>query len=385
MAPIDQHSALLASQASDGPRRQRVVMLLMVPLLAVALLLNGCGSPAQSTTNLYPTPNTHIARAKLISGVQQLEISTHLIEIEDTVSFVPSKSISPHVLFLLVNTLYEMADDGSDLHQVPMPAPCNVSLALSPDGQWIACDTQSGRVEVVSLAASPSAGQTAHAALQLAAPEPNASITSPAWSPDPTLWLLAAMERAADGCTLLLYHMAADFHHLDQVATLTLPNLLGAPFGGSGCPIGRLAWSPDSQFIALSVTHPPDATVFTLDLSTFVRQLRAEPSAVISGRITDPMITQFGKSGYAQPAWLHLSSDSVALLATNPLDESSIIRLDTQRQVQDADVLLTVPKPYRVCGLSVNIGHTPLVFTLCASSGDRLLALPNLYVYTPSS
>lgn len=388
---IGRQHALLDVHAQAGGAchgRQRPHSLVGVVVLVVALLLGGCGTPARATTSGFPPPpNTHIPHARLIPGVQQLEINTHFVEIEDAVSFVPSNNTHPHVLFLLVNDLYEMADDGTDLHRVPMPVPCNVAFTLSPDDEWIACNTQSGSVEVAPVAVPSPLGQTPHAPLQLVAPDPNATVTTPAWSPDPALRLLAVMERAESGCTLLLYRLAAGFDHLDHVATLALPQLLESQYagGGFGCPIGRLAWSPDSESLAFSVTHPPDATVYVFDLSTFIGQLRKTTplSTLISARIANTAVSSFGTSGYAQPTWLRLAPDVVALLATNPIDRDRIVRLDSHRA--GGDVLLTVPQPYRVCGLSVNIGNAPLVFTLCAGGGDRLLALPNLYVYTPSS
>lgn len=332
-------------------------------LLLVALPgCSGSGPVPRSLPDLH-LPNTH-----QIPGIVALEQRTGADVILGMSAYRAADAArTPRVLFLIGTGLYDVGLDGSGLHAVP--AACGGgTLAVTPNGKWLACRNDSG-IGLVDLTAPTSEGTR-----EIIRNAQGNFDGSPAWAPDGQQ--LAIISHEGGGCSIAIYDGGTTFASFNQVALLVLSQFAVSGPTGPGCSAFDLHWSPDGNW--LSFVQSPPGSIYLLSLASLAGRLYHSHQAIGTIQNTNSMLSQVTDTGedLVGPAW-SADSQTLTFVSSNGWDIEQI-NIHTYKMLQ----LLT----QRVAGLG-GVSSIPsdqgFVFVLGVPSGDVSSPPAQLYVFTP--
>lgn len=335
--------------------------------MCVTVMLAGCSGSVAPPQAL---PDLHQNGATKIPGVASLEMrtGTHIVLGMSTYRSA-DVAHTPRVLFLIGAGLYDVALDGSGLHSVP--AACGGgTLAVTPNGRWLACRNDSG-IGLFDLATS-----TSSSTREIIRNTPGNDVGSPAWAPDGRH--LAIVTHLGGGCSIAIYDGGTSYASFDLTALLVLNQFVVSGSTSPGCTVFGLHWSPDGQW--LSFVQSPPGTIYLLSLASLATRIFHSDHTIGTIQDTGGMLSVVTSTGedVVGPAW-SLDSKTLTFVSPNGWDLEQM-NITTGKETQ----LLT----QRVAGLG-GVSWIPsdqrLVFVLGVPEGDFIPPPAQLYVYTLQS
>ncbi len=312
----------------------------MLLILSLVLVFTGCEGPC----TVLPLPELRLPGVSPVPALATLP-TRGPGEIASLATFsapeAPGGAAIPQVLLSLDGTLYTLGLADGTHRQVSLQDPCSGQASVTADGQWVACRSTKGALEVTSVLATQAA--ESH--------DVGIAAFTPAWSPD---GLHLAAEPDATDCALALYATTPAHAAFHQTALLSIPSLLPPPGASRLCVLKGVSWSPDGAWLAfldwqgdpwsflyllrlaslpatiltgdpepVTVTVPPDNLLLVGTTSTLTFQPGPPTWTPDSQRITYSAgdisgIKEFTLASHAQTTLLRLPTVLVAAVAWSP-------------------------------------------------------------------
>jgi hypothetical protein len=226
--------------------------------LCLVMALAGCALPGQTQR----LPVLHIP------GLQRMDGLSNLNNDGNYTSETPFQQGDGkwQVLLSRNGSLYVAAQDENGLRRIALTQGCESSVAVSANGQWIAClagerDTESGYIELASLSAD---GPQGHWQIPLAF---SPTLPDVALAPDGTR--LALMRASSTGCAVVVYGLASDHSTATLVTSLT-----SSVFQDRGvCAVRGLGWSSDGARLLIGAYTRQGLPLLAMDETISIAQL----------------------------------------------------------------------------------------------------------------
>jgi hypothetical protein len=156
-------------------------------ILALVIILTGCDNPFVPSAPFVPTSHPIYLTRASAPGLQWLPALSRIPQSNGTkgciiiglTMFQRPGTATPQAIVSTCGGPYLLGEDGSDMHKLSMGADCSSAVLVSPDAQWISCDSRdydgNSHVQLAALSAD-GASQARQA--------PLSSYSDLAWSPD---------------------------------------------------------------------------------------------------------------------------------------------------------------------------------------------------------
>jgi hypothetical protein len=330
--------------------------------LSVVLLM-GCSGHYSAP----PLPDLHMPGVTEIRGLDAVQRNRH---IGFVTAYLPGGSQGARILFS-ADGLFSVGMDGTDLHEIKHPPPCDGPFAVTRDGKWAACADWAG-IARIALDLAP---QTDYWQLNIG---PNmGTLRKPSWSPDGHA-LAAIIRPISAGCYVGLYQVSDDVKSGRLITLLSFPTFAGPNPTQPHCELISTSWSPDGEWLAVVASGWQDR-IYVMSLAMPLRQsLGADSPDVIKVTRQDLLLVGLTQSS-APPTWsISGGKPAVTFVST---DRSSIVQADPETAIETP--LLTITS-HQICAVDATPDGARFVILQC-SPGNPDVEPPQskLYVYTP--